>query len=391
MYSNIFTIELTVVKEMNTSNIDLVESESPLFVDGKIYRRYLLSEDPAQSFIEPSVYRYWVYDIKSDISFTTNNKRSLQQFSDLLIFYSYLGVNSPCFVFVDENKSIEIPQGVALKFDGETRIYEVENEVFNVYRLYGEWRLGVEQTSKARGLEYGYLRISDGSFVAKLPDKLKDIIMPLSTPNVALSFDLFTLVIFEDQYLQKNGIQLLPSNKLYVVSLEYNGKVNESLVLYQFPNVESSKVLELNYPSNLKVYKAENYEITTGCEDFWYLVKYEDTEGWCFGKDLVIEGMNWEERKSLRGQYVTEDSLISLIVKETNKDLAAINDSRVRIRSEPNLKCETLDYVNKGDSVKILDRSTDKQQIGDMNDYWYNVELQNGTKGWVYGAYIDSL
>ncbi|AEE16455.1 SH3 domain-containing protein [Treponema brennaborense] len=101
--------------------------------------------------------------------------------------------------------------------------------------------------------------------------------------------------------------------------------------------------------------------------------------------------MNWEEKKSLRGQYVTEDSLISLIVKETNKDLAAINDSRVRVRSEPNLKCETLDYVNKGDSVKILDRSTDKQQIGDMNDYWYNVELQNGTKGWVYGAYIDSL
>lgn len=66
-----------------------------------------------------------------------------------------------------------------------------------------------------------------------------------------------------------------------------------------------------------------------------------------------------------------------------------INDNRVRLRTEPNLNGETLDYLNSGDKVKITDRSEDTQKIDDMESYWYKVETADGKTGWVYGWFVD--
>lgn len=68
---------------------------------------------------------------------------------------------------------------------------------------------------------------------------------------------------------------------------------------------------------------------------------------------------------------------------------ATINDTNVRLRSEPNLNCETLTYLNEDDNIKIYDRSDEIFKINDEDWYWYQVKTNDGTTGWVYGKYLD--
>ena len=66
-----------------------------------------------------------------------------------------------------------------------------------------------------------------------------------------------------------------------------------------------------------------------------------------------------------------------------------INDTRVRLRSKPNLNSEVLGFLNTGDKLKVVDWSNEKQKIGGMEAYWYKVESENYPDGWVYGKYVD--
>lgn len=68
---------------------------------------------------------------------------------------------------------------------------------------------------------------------------------------------------------------------------------------------------------------------------------------------------------------------------------AKCNDSKVRIRKEPNLNCETITYLNKDDNVKIYDRSDEMFEINNEEWYWYQVKTDNDITGWVYGKYLD--
>lgn len=66
-----------------------------------------------------------------------------------------------------------------------------------------------------------------------------------------------------------------------------------------------------------------------------------------------------------------------------------INDTRVRLRSKPNLNSAVLGFFNTGDKLKVVDWSNEKQKIGGMEAYWYKVESENSPDGWVYGKYLD--
>lgn len=68
---------------------------------------------------------------------------------------------------------------------------------------------------------------------------------------------------------------------------------------------------------------------------------------------------------------------------------ATVNDFRVRLRSEPNLNCETLSYFYTGDKVKIIDQTDEPYEIDGESHYWYKVESGTYPVGWVYGKYLD--
>ncbi len=66
-----------------------------------------------------------------------------------------------------------------------------------------------------------------------------------------------------------------------------------------------------------------------------------------------------------------------------------INDTRVRIRTKPDLKSDTWGFLNTGDRVTIIDKSEKQQKIGEVEAYWYKVDAEVYPDGWVFGAFIN--
>lgn len=66
-----------------------------------------------------------------------------------------------------------------------------------------------------------------------------------------------------------------------------------------------------------------------------------------------------------------------------------VNDSGVRIRSEPNLNGEVYGKLNKGDKVMRIRKSATPEVIDGESWYWYKVESKGYPDGWIYGKYLD--
>jgi hypothetical protein len=66
-----------------------------------------------------------------------------------------------------------------------------------------------------------------------------------------------------------------------------------------------------------------------------------------------------------------------------------LNDSRVRVRAFPTLGAKILGHLERGDRVEVLERSGLREQIGEMEEYWYRVRREDGLTGWSYGFFID--
>ena len=68
---------------------------------------------------------------------------------------------------------------------------------------------------------------------------------------------------------------------------------------------------------------------------------------------------------------------------------ATLNDSKVRLRTKPNLDCDVWTLLDSGYQVKIKDKSTEPQTIDGESWYWYKVESKGYPDGWIYGKYLD--
>lgn len=66
---------------------------------------------------------------------------------------------------------------------------------------------------------------------------------------------------------------------------------------------------------------------------------------------------------------------------QTTESTAKVNDSRVRLRTKPNLKSKTWKLLEKGTSVKIKDISASKEKIDGESFYWYKVDIENEPDG----------
>lgn len=77
------------------------------------------------------------------------------------------------------------------------------------------------------------------------------------------------------------------------------------------------------------------------------------------------------------------------LLNQNNQITGTLNQSRVRIRKEPNLNGEQIGYLNKDQTVYILDRTTESMKIGDMDSAWYKIKTTDGLEGWSYGYFID--
>jgi hypothetical protein len=67
---------------------------------------------------------------------------------------------------------------------------------------------------------------------------------------------------------------------------------------------------------------------------------------------------------------------------------ATVINSRLRVRSAPSLEGEMLGMLEIGEGVRVLERSDQEMNIGDLTDFWYRIDNGNGLVGWAYGAFL---
>ena len=73
----------------------------------------------------------------------------------------------------------------------------------------------------------------------------------------------------------------------------------------------------------------------------------------------------------------------------TEKKVAVLNDSKVRLRQEPVLNSKLSALLDKGEKVLVNAKFPEPYEIDGESWYWYKVETSNGKTGWVYGKYLD--
>ena len=69
---------------------------------------------------------------------------------------------------------------------------------------------------------------------------------------------------------------------------------------------------------------------------------------------------------------------------------AVCTDTRVRVRTAPDLQASILGHLDKGDRLLVLDRNTRSKEESEGNgDFWYRIRrVSDGLTGWSYGLYL---
>lgn len=65
-----------------------------------------------------------------------------------------------------------------------------------------------------------------------------------------------------------------------------------------------------------------------------------------------------------------------------------VTSGELKMRISPNTTAVEIARLNRGEVVKIVQRSADSVQVGKLNAYWYKVTNASGLTGWVYGAHL---
>ncbi len=70
---------------------------------------------------------------------------------------------------------------------------------------------------------------------------------------------------------------------------------------------------------------------------------------------------------------------------------AVITAYSLRIRETTNTRSKVQGTVKAGEIVKILGKSKLKQNIDNIEDYWYKIQSKSGIVGWCFGGYMNKL
>lgn len=85
-------------------------------------------------------------------------------------------------------------------------------------------------------------------------------------------------------------------------------------------------------------------------------------------------------------------NIVIFVFPENNKikTKQAISLDNLLLRKGPSKKDDVLLKLHKGDILDIISSSKEISKINDMEDYWYNVRVNNKI-GYVYGFYISPI
>ena len=67
----------------------------------------------------------------------------------------------------------------------------------------------------------------------------------------------------------------------------------------------------------------------------------------------------------------------------------AVTYNNVNLRSEPNTSSDILTSLNKGLGFSVSKKTDYEEEIDGFKSSWYFILLDDGTKGWIYGAFTE--
>lgn len=67
-------------------------------------------------------------------------------------------------------------------------------------------------------------------------------------------------------------------------------------------------------------------------------------------------------------------------------DVAFVRLDKTSLRTDPVATASEIEFMPAGSRVRLLRRSDEKYSVGSLESYWYNVRMENGLEGWVFGS-----
>lgn len=101
-------------------------------------------------------------------------------------------------------------------------------------------------------------------------------------------------------------------------------------------------------------------------------------------------------RKALLGSLFLYSFLFSAACKKKATGVAeaplpattTVASPDLKMRISPNTTAVEIARLTRGETVKIVQRSADSVQVGQLSAHWYKVTNASGLTGWVYGAHL---
>jgi hypothetical protein len=119
--------------------------------------------------------------------------------------------------------------------------------------------------------------------------------------------------------------------------------------------------------------------------------------------EIVIRIISYNTLEVISHPFPNKHDFLTRVFDSSKTEIArgTVNNERVRLRNNPDLKSGVWFYLNSGESIGIFGRTRRKERIGELEDYWYEVYVGDGElgdfeknvslfwSGWVFGAYLD--
>jgi Bacterial SH3 domain len=103
---------------------------------------------------------------------------------------------------------------------------------------------------------------------------------------------------------------------------------------------------------------------------------------------LIILPFFYSCEKNKDNLYLPFKPHIKENVEQESQSFGVITVNRLRMRSDNDIHSKTIMYLDKGEIVTVLKKNGEKVKVGEVEDYWYQIEY-NGTKGWIFGYFFD--
>jgi len=169
------------------------------------------------------------------------------------------------------------------------------------------------------------------------------------------------------------------------------GYVNNDVKARDRAGVSGTVVGMLSFGEKVELLvRTAEKESIDGATAPWYLVRRErGEEGWVFGAYLQGEKPVRIERRDIALEGKEEAKKEEPVPTRSDKFYAYVVADGVNLRAEGARSAGVMGRLSRGERVEVLVQSKGMDTIDGLTRPWFRVKRDNGTEGWVFGAFLQ--